>query len=296
MQRLADLELETGSEGRRAALQFFRTPPPLPGYFALGVGAGMMLGAVAYLGLLWLNPKPGSEPGSGSSPAAVASVGPHHQLVVDLPIGHGAATTSFALAVTGLEAAARDAHVILQDLPEAVSLSRGERRDEHTWDLERGDLNDLQLTLRQDAPEAFIFGIDVIARDNALLARTAAHVHRLEASEPSPPALARIAAGPAASPAPRPKTPALDWASSTFTKQFVPREALISSWAPLAEPVGGLPDRVAANATPSSPQRPEGMSGLGALPREEGVEGRWLWWKLPAPAWAPFASLEGAAR
>jgi hypothetical protein len=289
MHRLADLKLEVGFEPGRAALPFFEAPAPLPGYFALGLGVSLVLGALAYLGLLSLDHKGGSGP----SPAAL-SVAPRHQLVLDLPIGRGDAATSFALSVSGLEAV-RNAHVVLQDLPEAVSFSRGERRDEHTWDLERGDLNDLQLTLRQDAPEAFVFGIDVVGANNALLARTAAHVHRLERSEASAPPRARTAA----LPPPRPERPTLDWSSSTFTKQFVPREALMSSSAPLGEPVSTAPqDKIAANlaASSTSPQRPKGMSGLGALSHEEAVEGRWLWWKLPSPAWAPFASLEGAGR
>ena len=39
--------------------------------------------------------------------------------------------------------------------------------------------------------------------------------------------------------------------------------------------------------------RPEGMSTLGALPREPIQDARQLWWKMPAPSWAPFSELSG---
>ena len=81
--------------------------------------------------------------------------------------------------VTGLDGLS-DAQIVLQHLPEAVWFSRGERRDEHTWDLAGADLEDLQMTLRAGSPEAFSVDIRVVGAKRAILAESSALVRVID--------------------------------------------------------------------------------------------------------------------
>src|SRR5262249_31912820 len=151
---------------------------------------------------------------TGSRLAASASAG----------VGHADCARrcahSLPLARHGLDGV-RDAHVILQHLPEPVWFSRGERRDEHTWDLASADLEDLQMTLRAGAPAAFGVDIEVVGPNAAPLAQSSAFVRLVDAPAPAARSAALADTALAASPArPMPERRAdvsgLDWSARTL--------------------------------------------------------------------------------
>lgn len=292
MQRLAALD----EEARRLAASgvVFSRGVERRTFFALGLLASIVLGGAVHFAL----PRPGQAAGAvfGAPANAVGAIWDRrHQLVLDMPILREDAPVPFPLQVTGLDAV-RDARVILQHLPEAVWFSRGERRDEHTWDLARADLDDLQLTLRAGSPEAFEVEIEVVGPDATRLAQSSAYVRLVDRAAPGE-ASASLATAPAAvarppAPASKAEATAQDWATQTSTKRFVPREALLARVPVGAEPSPAAPETVARAPLP----RPPGMSALGAVSHEPTLEGRWLWWKMPLPALAFFNKEDGARR
>jgi hypothetical protein len=136
--------------------------------------------------------------------------------------------------------------------------------------------------------------IEVVTTDGARMAKAVAHVRVSEpgsgAPMPAPP-VRRVAARidgsqpPAVPLAPR----SVASGSSDIAKPF---RTEVTALAPADEP----PEQHSA----SRPPMPGGMSSLGgpagdpatASPQPE--EGRAVWWKLPQPAWAPFANGRGS--
>jgi hypothetical protein len=176
---------------------------------------------------------------------------------------------------------------MLRDMPEAASLSSGERRDEHTWALRLADLDDLHLSLREDTPDTFDVIIEVASAAGAQIAATVAHVRLLDAPQAAAP----------------PRT-----AEASFNNK-PPAEARAVEPAKAAAPRGAVarpkPALEAGAAAPLQerglePRAPrlEGASALGGpvgdAAAAPAADGRQMWWKMPSPAWTPFA--DGPAR
>ena len=221
MQRLA--ELDAGLAAPTAPVGC--APRRLCTSFVLGLLASVGIGGVAHFALLSMGQMAGAEQ---SPAAALASALPdrRRQIVLDMPMVRSEAPTSFPLLVTDLDAAS-DARIVLQDLPEAVTFSHGERRDEHTWELQTRDLDDMRMMPHAGLPATFSFNVEVVAGHATVLAHASALVRlvdrpaiaehparRPEVAEGS--WLQRVAATLAT-----PNPAALDWSTSTRTKQFV---------------------------------------------------------------------------
>jgi hypothetical protein len=163
------------------------------------------------------------------------------------------------LRVVGL-AGAQNAEVLLRGLPAGAQLSRGERRAEGTWVLRPAELEDLQLTLGDGAPDAFYMMVEVASASGEEMAAAVAHVrlsdpHSLaHATEPR----WSTATNPAVAPTADTEPPAQPAAA--------PRPPLPEGLSSLGGPTGD------AASTPAPPQ-----------------DHRAVWWKLPQQAWTPFA-------
>ena len=298
MQRLAELDAEAGLAAPAAPVGC--APRRLCTSFVLGLLASVGIGGVAHFALLSTGQMAGA---AQSPPAALASALPdrRRQIVLDMPIVRSEAPTSFPLLVTDLDAAS-DARIVLQDLPEAVTFSHGERRDEHTWELQTGDLDDLRMMPHAGLPATFSFNVEVVAGHATVLAHASALVRLVDrpAIAEQPARQPKVAEGSwlqrAAATVAKPNLAALDWSTSTRTKQFVSRQALAGTSGRAADPPSVVAQEAArGNRTPSPPtlERPQGMSALGALQRQAADEGRRLWWTMPLPTWAPFGGGEG---
>ena len=123
---------------------------------------------------------------------------------------------------------------------------RGERRDEHTWELARADLDDLSVTLRPGTPPAFMVGIDVIDVDAAILTQTSAAVRLI-----GPPASAEVANPPLSVTAHAvrrdhwvaPPEAAPTWSTPTVTREGVAREGRMRAAARAGDrPLPTVPD------------------------------------------------------
>jgi hypothetical protein len=242
--------------------------------------------------------RPEVEAGERSSAPLAGAWQDRPQFVaLDVPILKSDELVAFPLLVTGLEGAG-EVRIVLQHLPEALWFSRGERRDEHTWELARADLDDLCVTLRPGTPPAFMVGIEVIDANAATLTQTSAAVRLVD----PPASVASPALSVTAKSARRDHwvTPAevaaLTWSTTTITREGVAREARARAAARGGDrPLPAVADagRQGLSAMPQVSQRPPGMSALGALSREPSGDGRWLWWRLPVPAWASAGNGEG---
>lgn len=299
MQRLA--ELQRNGIPREADRPLPPRPPTATKLrpFAVGLLGSLVVGVGAFA-LITTRLK--VEAGHHPSATAAASAWPDRPrpVALDLPILKSDRPTAFPLLVTGLEGAG-EVRVVLQHVPEAVWFSRGERRDEHTWDLARADLDDLSATLRPGTPPAFMVGIEVIDANAAILTQISAAVRLIEA-----PASDDVATPPLSVTAQSmrrdhwvapPEVAALTWSTPTVTREGVAREGRMRAAAYAGDrPLPAVPDvaRPALSVMPQAPQRPPGMSALGALSREPTGEGRWLWWTLPVLAWPPLGNGERA--
>jgi len=310
MQRLALLErglLPAGGGAAGAPRPASSRQRRVSAYFALGLAVGSALGGAVLLILLADHPglsrthaalapldtttdaplpSPGEVPMPGSLALASRAVEQPALAPIEVTVrGHERHSAPFPLRVTGTEAGDH-LTVMLRDLPEAVSLSGGERRDEHTWALRLADLDDLHLSLREGTPDAFDVIIEVASAAGARVAATVAHVRVLDAPlttaqprGPETPFATRVTVEP------RGQEPASIAASSVSRARTKP--TLEASAAPAKEPV-------AQPGREPKPPRPEGASALGgpmddATPATAPEEGRKVWWKMPTPAWAPFA-------
>jgi hypothetical protein len=293
MQRLADLERDGGAADAacspRPRLPLRATLRP----FAVGLLASLVLGVAAF-GLI-LATRLTVEAGQAPTAAVAANAWPlrRQPVALDLPILKSDEPAAFPLLVTGLDGAG-EARIVLQDLPEGVWFSRGQRRDEHTWDLARADLDDLSVTLRPGTPPAFLVGIDVVDGNAAILTQTSAAVRLVEAS-----AATADVASPLLSMAAKPQRrehwvapsdmAALTWSPPTVTRESAAREArprIAARVADRPQPAVSDTAREGLSTMPAASQRPPGMSALGALSHDPTSEGRWLWWTLPVPGLA----------
>jgi hypothetical protein len=301
--RLAAVKGELDAGEADGAQQPPRAPKRLPLLaFALGLSASLLLGA-ASTRLLANRPAPDA---ADRPMAAVGTTLAQSPARLDMAIAVGDRPASFPLLVTGLEGVANP-RVVLRNLPEALWFSRGERRDEHTWVLAGSDLDDLTVTLRPGTPPAFTLDVEVVAADAAPLARSVAAVRLIPAASqvadaPSPAPGAQKSAAPVGgvvASAAAPDMAAFKWRTSISASQAVAREARarLAASAP-DQPRPAANDLAWRTATLLSPptERPAGMSALGAISREPAVEGRWLWWRLPALASATARDGEGARR
>ncbi|HEU0159223.1 MAG TPA: hypothetical protein VFR00_07910 [Hyphomicrobiaceae bacterium] len=294
-------ELEAGEAEGAQQLPRARKRLPLSA-FALGLSASLLLGA-ASIRLLASWP---ALAAADRPPAAVGAALAQSPARLDMAIAVGDRPASFPLLVTGLEGLANP-RVVLRNLPEALWFSRGERRDEHTWDLAGSDLDDLTVTLRPGTPQAFTLDIEVVAADAVPLAQSVAAVRLIHAAsqaaaDPSPAPVALRSAAPAegvVAGAAAPDMAAFKWRTSISASQAVAREARARFAASVSEqPRPAASDPAWRTATLPSPptERPAGMSALGAVSHEPAAEGRWLWWRLPALAWATARDGESARR
>jgi hypothetical protein len=296
----------TGGEAHELAAAYRRRI--VTTYFGCGVVASVVLGCAMLLPLLY------AHPGTRRGQAAVEATGANLASLplwrtsraafdgevdsFDLPIRRSErASAPFSLEITGAEQA--DAmRVVLRDVPEAASLSNGQRQDEHTWLLRPADLDNLRLSMREDTPDAFNVTIEVAAATGDAAARSIARVRLLDGpAQPEPLAAApdRLSlrtTGEAADAKlvpqstqslarPRP-------AEAAPQQKSAPKPSIVQVPKPqlqVAEEVRLAPPRPAT--------RPEGMSGLGMASREPDQDVRQLWWRLPAPSWAGFTDLPG---
>src|SRR5262245_52052422 len=277
--------------------------PLLP--FALGLSASLLVGAAAAW-LLGVTPAVGAaEHTAGSAWRAAAAAPRQRPGPLEIEVVRGDQPSAFPLLVTGLEDVA-DARVVLRNLPEALWFSRGERRDEHTWELARADLDELAVTLRAGTPQAFALDIEVVAADAAPLAHGVAAVHVLgvpseAGNAPAPRPAQKLAAAPAGAGMSAPKGDVVQFKRHTGASppQLVTREAKVRTAVAAPEPARPQAEDPGWRTTAAAfapVQRPAGMSALGALSREPAPEGRWLWWRLPVLAWPNLAEAEGARR
>jgi len=290
--RLAALEGDCSPGGADRASKPVKSLPL--GAFALGLLTSLVLGGAAAALIAIARPPADAE-------QAVAAAGepeaqPQLPARLDIKIVRGDQPSSFPLSLNGLERVG-NARVVFRNLPEALWFSRGERRDEHTWDLAGVDLDELAVTLRPGTPHAFMVDIDVLDANAARLAQTLAAVRLIdppvEASHaPSSPLSHALAA------------PALGGLLKVAKAEVAARSRRANPAAPpplareaRARAAEDPPRRlVPAVSPPTPPPRPAGMSALGAVSREPATEGRSLWWRLPAVAWPPLSNGEGARR
>jgi hypothetical protein len=289
MQRLADLQRDGAPPAADCPLR----PRPSAGTqlrpFALGLLGSLAVGVAAFALIATRLKVEAGQPPSVAGAASAWPVRPQ-PVALDLPILKSDQPAAFPLLVTGLDGAG-EVRIVLQHLPEAVWFSRGERRDEHTWELARADLDDLSVTLRPGTPPAFMVGIEVIDAAAAILTQTSAAVRLIG------PPLSVTARSKRRDHWVAPPEAALTWSTPTVTREGVAREGRMRAAARAGDrPLPAVPDvaREALSAMPQAAQRPPGMSALGALSREPTGEGRWLWWTLPVPAWPPLGKGEGA--
>ena len=297
LERLANLQRDG------AAAEANRLPRPAPPRaarlrpFAVGMLGSLVLGVVSFA---LIATRLEVEAGPQAAAAFAAGAWQHRPspVALDLPILKSGAPAAFPLLVTGLDGAG-EARIVLRHLPEALWFSRGERRDEHTWELARADLDDLAVTLRPGTPPAFMVGIEVIDAHAAPLTQTSAAVRLVDppASLEGPPLAATADAGRRDHWVAAADLVVLSWSTPTVTREGVAREGRARAAARAGDrPLPAVADvlRQGAAAMPQAAQRPPGMSALGALSREPTGEGRWLWWKLPVPVWPPGGAGEGA--
>src|SRR5262245_21120959 len=214
--------------------------PLLP--FALGLSASLLVGAAAAW-LLGVTPAVGAAEQTIGSAWRAAAAPRQRPGPLEIEVVRGDQPSAFPLLVTGLEDVA-DARVVLRNLPEALWFSRGERRDEHTWDLARADLDELSVTLRAGTPQAFALDIEVVAADAAPLAHSVAAVRVLgvPSEAGNAPALRpqqKLAASPAIASVSAPKADVVQFKRhpGASTPQLVTRgEARVRAAAAVPEP------------------------------------------------------------
>jgi hypothetical protein len=299
--RLAALDGKLGAGAAGIARKPWASKPFPLVPFVFGLSASLLFGAAAARFLAMMPPVGAAEHALAALGEAAAAPPARLQLEIlrsDQP-------SALPLLVTGLEDTAA-ARVVLRNLPEALWFSRGERRDEHTWDLAGTDLDELGVTLRAGTPQAFTLDIEVVAADAVLLAHSAASVRVIDApsearNAPVPRGLQKLAASPAGGGISAAKADEAGFKrqAGTPAPPVLAREAGTRAGVPAPEqsrPLAEDPARRPASAPSVPAQRPAGMSALGALSREPEAEGRWLWWRLPVLAWPTLKNGEGARR
>ena len=256
-------------------------------WFGLGALTSGAVGGVAFLGLQALaagEMRIVDDTGVASAGLAEAPPAtPKHEAqpdTFDIAVDRSErARAPLGLHVTGTEDT--NIEIMLQGIPAAARLSRGERRDALTWVVKRADLDGLYLTLGDTTPDAFDVRIDVLApagvatlgsvvrvrlvdsasQKQATTTEDRAHDKKM-ATETS---VAKLAAAPASS-----------------------RTAGVGDEAKVARPAQPRAAPTVADASPrqTAPRPwPEGASALGAVQRDSE---RQVWWNMPPPHWSPF--------
>lgn len=318
MQRLASA---AGAETGEATRERIVYRSGIGVYFGLGLAGGGMAGAAALLAVHLFAPDQAAAsrlqipaaiaalghwmpdvatPGlaSYSRPVAVREPQPDaFEMVIDRS---SRANAPFGLRLVGSQNGGLQ--VVLRDVPAAVVLSRGERRDATTWMLRAADLQDLHLAINDGSPDTFDVRIDVMASADVIASGSIARVRVVETSpvRTAVAAPAEVAPMETAAPVdrPLPVTTVVETETSLQTRAVVPvrndtprRERVARAAVP--PPVSAETDRRSQHVAPPVPTHPaaesrhwpEGASGLGAVARESD---RQVWWKLPAPTWSPF--------
>ena len=279
--------LVEGFKGYRA-----RTQRRFPGlYFAFGLLSGGAMGLALLLVL------PAAAPGESRVPvlelaspkAAGARFLPASAPLPAIEVAiarHERESAALPLRVTGAEDL-NGVRVVLREVPERASLSRGERSDAHTWVLRLQDLEDLHLSLHEGAPRSFAMVVEV-ASAGAPIAQTTARVRVEDVEAPAPAEEALPASNP------RVRTQA----ALPMRATPLGRETGLAQQAPspgkMAKPWSG-PATGESRAGRAQP-RPEGLRALGGpVSDQPAVDAqRQVWWKLPDPPWTLFST--GAAR
>jgi hypothetical protein len=309
MARLARLEA-----GQQPTIK--TRPQMVQRYFGLGLLGSGLLGVAAIVALPYVAPEYAPESVAAASSVAVPAPlwsttasapatrettvaraaaepsGPPPPLSMNLTRS-GRGTSPFPLQVTGVTDP-DNARVIVRDMPKTARLSNGERRDEHTWALKIADLDGLQVSLAETTPAVFDITIEIASVSGAQLLKTSARVRLKTADVPASPrrlpsSIEDLLRDSKAKNIPPPAHAAVE----------TPFRTKVSGASPVAAPPARTaepPVTQAAAVSPlpqpaGEPERkalPDGLSSLGGpLDRPE-VESRQVWWKLPAPAWAPF--------
>jgi hypothetical protein len=206
-----------------------------------------------------------------------------------------AAERSFPLALHVTGAPGTDLKVLVRDVPSSTAFSRGTRQDEHTWLLAPADLEGLRLVLGEGTPETFAMTIEVTPPAGTISAKTVARVRMIDdgpaaVSDRAERQIAANGVDPFLAPAPERPAPAAP-SSGARTRHIgaMPARAAAKPADAPAKPAGSE----AAQAAQVRPPLPQGMSALGASPREAAADSRQVWWKMPAPDWSPFSDAAG---
>ncbi|KAB2914829.1 MAG: hypothetical protein F9K29_13910 [Hyphomicrobiaceae bacterium] len=267
-------------------------------YFGLGFAASCVLGCVALLPVLFTYPAQTRHAAKALERAHVARTAASGSAVatLELPVNRSERDSApFPLRVIGANAA-EAIKVTLRDVPVSALLSSGERQDEHTWSLQLSDLADLRLSLGDGTPDAFDMKIEVASSVEARVARSVARVRLVD----EPPSMTTGSIDQAL------QRGAERGVDTPFRTETVPATRLaqvqqrpVQRPAVAQQPQDARSKPVLAEASLPPPtgqvrsSRPEGMSNLGALPREPAPEGRQVWWKMPPPPWSPFEPASG---
>jgi hypothetical protein len=312
MARLARLEA-----GQQPTIQ--TRPQTVQRYFGLGLLGSGLLGVATIVALPYVAPEHAPQSmmaaSSAAAPAPLWSTmasapsrrettvaraaaeppGPPPPLSMNLT-RNGRGTSPFPLQVTGVTDPDK-ARVIVRDMPRTARLSSGERRDERTWALKIADLEGLQVSLAETTPEVFDITIEIASGSGAQLLKTSARVRLKAADAPGSPrrlpsSIEDLLRESKAKKIPPPAQAAVETPFRTKVSGALPAAAAAAP-ARAAEPP--VTQAAAADAAPQASDaerkaRPEGLSALGGPLDRPKVEDRQVWWKLPAPAWAPFSN------
>ena len=158
-------------------------------WFCLGALAGGGIGSVAFLGLHALAASEIQIEGdaAGVVPQRLGEARPE---TFDIAIDRSErARAPLRLQVAGTEDP--NIEVMLQGIPAAARLSRGERRGALSWVLKRADLDGLYLMLGDAAPDAFDIRIDVLAPTGVATQGAVVRVRLLDQAAPKQPPIIR---------------------------------------------------------------------------------------------------------
>jgi len=321
MARLARLEA-----GHRPTIK--TRPQMVQRYFGLGLLGSGLLGVAAIVALPYIAPEHVPESAMAASSAAapaplwstMTSAAPTRETTVTPPTSpsrggkahataeppgptpplrmnltrSGKGTSPFPLQVTGVTDP-DNARVIVRDMPKTARLSSGERRDAHTWALKIADLKGLQVSLGESTPEVFDITIEVASTSGAQLVKTSARVRLKSDGAPAvrrrrlPTSIEELLRESKAKNRRLPAHAAVD----------TPFRTKVSGASPAAAPAAAIhppaTQAAAADVAPKAAEAarkelPEGLNALGGPLDRSKSENRQVWWKLPAPAWAPFGN------
>ncbi|MBO0764906.1 MAG: hypothetical protein J2P50_10010 [Hyphomicrobiaceae bacterium] len=251
------------------------------------LGAATLVGVHALAGGEWPLAAFGWTAWAKTPAAAVRSPSEPGWETVQVEIDRsGGPRAPLPLEVTGADGAGFE--VVMQGLPPGVTPSRGVAVGPSTWVLARTDLDGLSLTLDDSAPTAFDFRIGVSLSPGMVAGGSIVEVRLIggeQQQRPAPPGGTREVPTSPVQPA-KSDEPHVDQAKPPGVSGPAAEErtaGLRRGAQRRAAPV--LADGTGVGG-PSAEGRwwPEGVFGLGAVPRSPGSS----WWQMPPPAWSPF--------